>query len=719
MMLIAGYRQLKEDEFDTLIVERDRLQQEFAATRQDISNLFADGRAIKADLTASEGTINSFKDQIAAEKQKLENQGGAIAAISSRLQKAQTEHADAERAFNESFARQMELEKEKNALADARSQPVKELQDQITRVDDCRARIKKINKEGGQLSRSSQLRAVLNEISRTQWKQTPVGPISDYVFLKEPRWSPILERQFGGTLNSFVVTNKEDSTKLMDIIQKNRLLNTNTLIGSARPIDTTKHEPSSQFLTWMRALNITNDLVRNQLIINQGIEKTLLIEDREKANAVLSQGHQNVRQIFCFTDSQSGKHRGSGVRLQKLGTATSTSPIRPWGVNSAEQPRMRMDVNAQLGYVHKITKSFLMLTKYSMEKENLQQEEQSLVDRQAALRVADNEHNSKANEFNTVKRQVNSLKVKRDQLEEKISRIKDDLDEATPQNGKIETLQAELDKKEQDQEVTLNQWQEYKAEMERKNEEQKAMKGELNKMSANISTVKGKVDALLKQLTNLQQKTQDKLYAKNEHDASVRNAIQNKENQEQDYQQQKAKLDEIIDQATSICARVRVPPNETYETLEVKFDKIKRDLAQAQTRAGGSEEELKQREVKAKEEYDERVETHQQHHDLAVLIKSTLNERRLRWKKFRDFIALKASTSFSLLLSERQFRGKLSFKHDSKELDIQVEPDITRKSDTGRQTKTLSGGEKSFSTICLLLALWDAMGSPIRCLDEL
>lgn len=37
---------------------------------------------------------------------------------------------------------------------------------------------------------------------------------------------------------------------------------------------------------------------------------------------------------------------------------------------------------------------------------------------------------------------------------------------------------------------------------------------------------------------------------------------------------------------------------------------------------------------------------------------------------------------------------------------------------TGRQTKTLSGGEKSFSTICLLLSIWEAMGSPIRCLDE-
>ena len=49
---------------------------------------------------------------------------------------------------------------------------------------------------------------------------------------------------------------------------------------------------------------------------------------------------------------------------------------------------------------------------------------------------------------------------------------------------------------------------------------------------------------------------------------------------------------------------------------------------------------------------------------------------------------------------------------------LQVEPDITRASAAGRQTKTLSGGEKSFSTICLLLSLWEAMGSPIRCLDE-
>jgi chromosome segregation ATPase len=56
--------------------------------------------------------------------------------------------------------------------------------------------------------------------------------------------------------------------------------------------------------------------------------------------------------------------------------------------------------------------------------------------------------------------------------------------------------------------------------------------------------------------------------------------------------------------------------------------------------------------------------------------------------------------------------------HRSKELDIAVEPDLSRGSDSGREARTLSGGEKSFSTISLLLSIWEAMGSPIRCLDE-
>lgn len=74
---------------------------------------------------------------------------------------------------------------------------------------------------------------------------------------------------------------------------------------------------------------------------------------------------------------------------------------------------------------------------------------------------------------------------------------------------------------------------------------------------------------------------------------------------------------------------------------------------------------------------------------------------------------------FTYLLKERAFRGKILVNHNDMAMDIYVEPDHARSSDKGRQTKTLSGGEKSFSTICMLLSIWEAMGSPIRCLDEL
>lgn len=52
-------------------------------------------------------------------------------------------------------------------------------------------------------------------------------------------------------------------------------------------------------------------------------------------------------------------------------------------------------------------------------------------------------------------------------------------------------------------------------------------------------------------------------------------------------------------------------------------------------------------------------------------------------------------------------------------LELRVQPNDEEKvQKRNKDVSTLSGGEKSFSTICLLLALWHAAGCPIRGLDE-
>jgi chromosome segregation ATPase len=133
---------------------------------------------------------------------------------------------------------------------------------------------------------------------------------------------------------------------------------------------------------------------------------------------------------------------------------------------------------------------------------------------------------------------------------------------------------------------------------------------------------------------------------------------------------------------------------------------------------GGTRNEIAAEVAKADRDYQQASDQVHEFQSLAQALKDTLKHRKDRWRVFRSHISSRAKAQFTYLLSERSFRGRLLADHDNKLLDLQVEPDITKDSSEGRGAKTLSGGEKSFSQVCLLLALWEAMGSPIRCLDE-
>ena len=85
-------------------------------------------------------------------------------------------------------------------------------------------------------------------------------------------------------------------------------------------------------------------------------------------------------------------------------------------------------------------------------------------------------------------------------------------------------------------------------------------------------------------------------------------------------------------------------------------------------------------------------------------------------------------------MHNRAFTGKMNFDFSKETLDILVNPgkdlsgaggskgkgrnDSSKDSLEGCDLKSLSGGERSFSTVCFILSLWEAMESPFRCLDE-
>jgi hypothetical protein len=93
---------------------------------------------------------------------------------------------------------------------------------------------------------------------------------------------------------------------------------------------------------------------------------------------------------------------------------------------------------------------------------------------------------------------------------------------------------------------------------------------------------------------------------------------------------------------------------------------------------------------------------------------AAFDSRVARWTDFRAAICSRSRTQFNHYLEQRGFGGRLHFDHDKTELHLRVSTNET----ATKKAVQLSGGEKSFSTICLLLTIWESIGCSIRCLDE-
>lgn len=118
---------------------------------------------------------------------------------------------------------------------------------------------------------------------------------------------------------------------------------------------------------------------------------------------------------------------------------------------------------------------------------------------------------------------------------------------------------------------------------------------------------------------------------------------------------------------------------------------------------------------------------------LITALQESVQSRRERYIHFQQVICGNTRINFTSRMRERQYRGRLHFDHINKTLDLLVEKENQGDGDedaeqdafdeneqemVGPDMKSLSGGEKSFSTICLLLALWEHMQVPFRALDE-
>uniref|UniRef100_A0A8C4F8N7 Structural maintenance of chromosomes protein 6 n=1 Tax=Dicentrarchus labrax TaxID=13489 RepID=A0A8C4F8N7_DICLA len=212
--------------------------------------------------------------------------------------------------------------------------------------------------------------------------------------------------------------------------------------------------------------------------------------------------------------------------------------------------------------------------------------------------------------------------------------------------------------------------------------------------------------------------------------------MENQKAQADRFQQQMRKLDEDIKQnegllrrthidqkssktsvtkATKICPE-RLEVRRTARSLDSEISRLKVKITTQQEQQGDREEVVRQ--------YHEALESYknmaQQMKNLNSFIRSldsVMNHRLQVYAELRRFLSARCKYYFDSMLAQRGYTGSMTFDHKNETLSISVQPGQGNKADLS-DMRSLSGGERSFSTVCFVLSLWAITEAPFRCLDE-
>uniref|UniRef100_A0A3B4A2C9 RecF/RecN/SMC N-terminal domain-containing protein n=1 Tax=Periophthalmus magnuspinnatus TaxID=409849 RepID=A0A3B4A2C9_9GOBI len=188
--------------------------------------------------------------------------------------------------------------------------------------------------------------------------------------------------------------------------------------------------------------------------------------------------------------------------------------------------------------------------------------------------------------------------------------------------------------------------------------------------------------------------------------------LNNIQTQENNLNSKENELEASIAKASEICAE-RLEVRRTARSLDTEINRLKVKISTQQEQQGDREEV----------QYHEALENYknmaQQMKNLNSFIKSldnVLNDRLQVYAELR-FLSARCKYYFDSMLAQRGYTGTMTFNHKDETLSISVQPGPGNKADLS-DMRSLSGGERSFSTVCFVLSLWAITEAPFRCLDE-
>ncbi|KAE8226470.1 hypothetical protein CF319_g926 [Tilletia indica] len=697
-----------ENALEELDAEIKEVEDRAKASREREAPLREERQRINQEIKAQVARLSSFKDESA----RLSEQFNQLEEDIKRLQKSIDDEAarlahDNRENIERLQEQREESRKEREELGAEETDMRQELRNLESATGPLRQQFDELKREISNIQRDIQnkeasiatmntgekldlygpgYRAVLKSIDNYgRWRQKPLGPLGRYVKVKDERWSRVMESVLTHLLSAFLVTNFDDQQVLLKMIRAAMPnVNVSVLVAAHDEFDFSAGEPDSSILTVRRALEFSDRSVLRAFVNTAKIEKSALVETRVQGDQLVRGTPRNVNLAFSADMYRvSGGVRGSSTQTitQYNGTPRLTTNLDDGIRRLKEELRV-------------------------LEESKVQKDREMLTIRK---QLSDNERSR-----NDIKNKIPGIGRKIRQLDDRIQQIEDDLREDEPAN--VAALQENKEEALQEQAKIT--------------EEFKTLAKQKEEVKASLIPLQTKSEKIKQQMTTFFESREtftDKLEKKTPERMKVFNLLQHRKDQlgekEKDYQDAlvrqgeiEAELEDWTAQAEEFCPRVDAPlkPDEYGK----KISAIESHAAAARKQGVENiDDVLKELGSKKKALQDAR-ESIQEIRDVSKMFAESLSLRQNRWHQFRKSIAVRARNLFTMHLEHRGYTGSLSFDHDGGKLRLRVQTEDMTKVRRDKDPKSLSGGEKSFATICLLLALWEAIGCPVRCLDE-
>uniref|UniRef100_A0A3Q2NT46 Structural maintenance of chromosomes protein 6 n=1 Tax=Fundulus heteroclitus TaxID=8078 RepID=A0A3Q2NT46_FUNHE len=527
--------------------------------------------------------------------------------------------------------------------------------------------------------------AAINDASAEgRFIKKPIGPIGACISLKDPTLAVAVECCLRSFMKAFCCDNYKDESVLQGLMSRFYPKGNRPQIIVSPFSDKLYNVHGRKachpdYPTVLDTITATTPDIINCLVDMRGIETILVIKEKDKARRIMQRGRppKNCREAFTAEGDQvfPNRYYTSEFSMAKYLGGDMETEIN---LLESELENLKAHLSRFQLQVNSVTEDIVsMENSLNNTIKTLKSTQASMNQAKAAISELETANEEQSDDFT-------SLEEVAQENQQKIDAEKRAVQEA----------KAELDKKRQTSEEAESKYSSVRDKIDQLSEEMEPLKDEQLK----LETERLKHERNLKVLEKKLKTHMDNIQA-------MKSVLSEKEEE----------LQEIVEKATQISPE-RQHVTCSTNSIDTEITRLKKKLKVYESNHGEQEQVIREY-AEALALYKEKTNQVRDLRKFIDRLNNIMSDRQNRYKIMRRSLSVRCKLYFNNFLIKMNCCGSMIFDHNDETLSISVKPP-GRDKDGARDMRSLSGGERSFSTVCFMLSLWEITESPFRCLDE-